>query len=174
MTPEYRRPTFDEAETMAALHVQCWKEAYAGIVPDELMAKFDVGQRTPMWQKSLGDAKRVVIAAYDEDKAVGFVIAGQPLEHIFEGEDGHIAAVYILASHYRLGIGRKLIALAAQQWLAQGGQSLALGVLAENVRARNFYESLGARLVKTGTYDWDGYPLKDAIYVFEDLPLLIP
>jgi ribosomal protein S18 acetylase RimI-like enzyme len=170
----YRRPTPDEAETMAALHVQCWREAYVGIVPDHLMATFEVKQRIPMWQKSLGDATRIVFAAYDTEKPVGFVMAGQPVEHMFGGEDGHIAAIYIAASHHRLGIGRKLIGLAAKAWSVRGGHSLALGVLAENVSARSFYESLGARLVRTGTYDWDGYSLNDVIYVFENLPLLTP
>ena len=53
------------------------------------------------------------------------------------------------------------------------GHALALGVLAENKRARLFYESLGGKLIKTGTYEWDGFPLADAIYNFDDLPALI-
>lgn len=159
---------------MAALHVQCWREAYAAFLPPELMATFSTQSRLPMWQKSLGDETRIVVAAYDRQMPVAFAIAGFPEERFFDGEDGHIAALYVASSHYRMGIGRKLIALTAQRWLAQGGHSLALGVLAENVRARSFYEALGARLVKETTFEWDGFPLPDAIYEFEDLPALIP
>jgi ribosomal protein S18 acetylase RimI-like enzyme len=170
----YRRPSLDEAEVMAALHVQCWQEAYANIVPQTLMLKFGILTRLPMWETVLADNERIVLGAYDEDKAVGFIIAGKASEDLIEGIDGHIAALYISASHYRMGIGRELIAAAAKAWLAQGGKSLALGVLAENIRARSFYEALGARLMKLSIYEWDGHPLPDAIYIFEDLPSLIP
>jgi hypothetical protein len=51
---------------------------------------------------------------------------------------------------------------------------MTVGVLADNKTARAFYEKLGARLVKTGTYDWSGFKLPDAIYVFDDLPSLTP
>ena len=171
---EYRRPRLDEAEVFAALHVQCWREAYRGIVPAELMAKFKIKTRLPMWETILLDQQRIVFGAYDQGRAVGFIVAGKASEHLFDDIDGHIAAIYIAASHHRRGIGRKLISLSAKIWADTGGHSLALGVLAQNTSARAFYETLGARLVKTGSYDWDGHLIPDAIYVFEDLAFLIP
>ena len=171
---EYRRPRLDEAETFSALHVQCWREAYKDIVPAELMAKYRIKTRLPMWESILPDQQRIVFGAYDQGIAVGFIVAGQASEELFDDIDGHVAALYITASHYRRGIGRTLVGLAAKAWIAQGGQSLAFGVLAENKTARAFYERLGARLIKTGSYDWDGHMIPDAIYVFEDLTLLTP
>ncbi len=170
---EYRRPRLDEAEVFAALHVQCWREAYVDILPSELMQSFDVSQRLPMWQKNLADSSRTIFAAYDGGVPVGFIIAGKPVEQLFENMDGHIAAIYVAASHYRRGIGQTLMAMAAKAWSAKGGRSLALGVLAENTRARSFYETLGAKLIKTGTYEWGGFSLADAFYKFEDLSILI-
>jgi hypothetical protein len=64
------------------------------------------------------------------------------------------------------------MALAAQDWLAKGGHSLTVGVLAANAPARGFYESLGARHVKDGTYRWGGFDLPDVIYVFDGLAAL--
>lgn len=170
---EYRRPGLDEAETFAALHVQCWREAYQSIVPAELMAKYKIKTRLPMWETTLPDQQRIVFCAYDQGCAVGFIVAGKAIEHLFDDIDGHVSALYIASSHYRRGIGQILMGLAAKAWLAQGGHSLALGVLAENTRARSFYEALGGKLVKTGIYEWDGFPLADAIYNFDDLPALI-
>jgi ribosomal protein S18 acetylase RimI-like enzyme len=171
---EYRRPRLDEAEAMAALHVQCWHEAYAEFLPAALMSGFSNGQRLPMWQAAIPHPDRFVLAAYDLAKPVGFVISGSTDEKHIENQDGHLWAIYIDGQFHRRGIGRELIAAAAGDWLAKGGKSLTLGVLAENASARLFYEKLGARLVKTSTYDWDGYKLADAVYVFENLPALIP
>ncbi len=171
---EYRRPSLDEAETLAALHVQCWREAYAGFLPIELVSSFSAEQRLPMWQAVISNSERFVLAAYDKAKPCGFIISGSTNEKHIENQDGHIWAIYIVSQFHRKGIGRALIAAAATDWLGRGGKNITLGVLAENAGARFFYEKLGARLVKTSTYDWDGYKLADAIYVFDDLTSLIP
>ena len=172
MTIRLARPLPHEAGDLAALHVACWREAYAGIVPQEILAPATASTRLAMWTAALANPDQIATAAYDGAEPVGFILAGPPLEPPFEGVDGQIPAFYIRASHYRRGIGRRLLADAAARWLARGGHSLTLGVLAGNVRARAFYEALGARLVRTGTYDWDGVPLPDAIYVFEPLEAL--
>ena len=46
----YRSPNVDDAETIAGLHVTCWREAYAGIVPDELIVSVDMAYRTTRWR----------------------------------------------------------------------------------------------------------------------------
>lgn len=170
----YRRPTLDEAEAMAALHVQCWREAYSEILPAALINSFNDQTRLPMWQSVIPNADRFVLAAYADGKPVGFVISGSSDEKHIENQDGHLWGLYIAADYGRRGIGRQLIARAAADWLSRGGNSMTIGVLAENIRARSFYEALGARLVKLGTYEWDGYPLADTVYIFDNLPALIP
>lgn len=174
MTLKFRRPTSDEAEVMAALHVQCWRETYVDYLPPELMATFTAEKRLPLWQAVIPNMQKFVLVAFDGDVPVGFVISGLSHEKYIEDQDGNLDTIYLAASHYRRGIGRELISRAAKDWLHNGGKSITVGVLAENVRARSFYESLGAKLVRLTTYNWDGHELPDAIYVFEDLPALIP
>jgi ribosomal protein S18 acetylase RimI-like enzyme len=170
----YRRPLPHEAEVMAALHVQCWREAYAEILPDKLMASFSVQKRLPMWQAVIPHTERFVLAAFNKSKPAGFVISGPTEEQHIEHQNGHLWAIYIAAKYNRKGIGRELIKRAANDWLSKGGRTMTIGVLAENTNARAFYEKLGARFVKTSTYDWDGHQLPDCIYMFEDLPALTP
>jgi ribosomal protein S18 acetylase RimI-like enzyme len=168
----FRRPLNDEAAAMAKLYVQCWREAYAPIVPPDLVARFDVAHMIVRWQEHVQKPERFIQAAYDGEQPIAFVNSGSPVEKIHDEMDGHIAALYVAQSHYRLGLGRKLMAFAAADWSARGGHSITLGVLAANQRARAFYEAMGGRMVKTGHYDWHGHQLEDAIYVFEDLPRL--
>ena len=170
----YRRPEPHEAEGMASLHVQCWREAYAEILPAELLATFSAEKRLPLWQKVIPDEARFVLAAFDLSQPVGFVISGPSNERYIEDQDGNLDTIYIAASHYRKGIGRELLCRAAEDWQQRGGRTMTVGVLAKNIRARSFYESQGAKLAKLTTYIWDGHELPDAIYVFEDLKSLIP
>ncbi|MDE2447318.1 MAG: GNAT family N-acetyltransferase [Alphaproteobacteria bacterium] len=165
----YRRPELIEAEAFAALHVQCWREAYAGIVPLALLESFTPQQRIPHWHRWIADKNLLIVAAYDGEKAIGFVTAGKPDELLHDGMDGQIYGFYIAASYHRLGIGRNLLNKIKNIWMENGGHALTLGVLAKNTRARRFYEAMGGKLVRTGIYDWSGFKLADAIYLFEGL-----
>lgn len=172
MTIRIGRPDPEEADGLAALHIRCWREAYRDFVPAEILDRAGIEKRRAVWRAALGDPQRIVLAAYGGDSPVGFIMAGTPLEQLFDDMDGHVPALYVAASHYRLGLGRRLLGRAAQEWAAAGGRSLALGVLADNLRARDFYEALGGRLVRSGVFDWDGHLMPDAVYVFENLAAL--
>lgn len=169
---EYRRPRLDEAVRFGRLHVQCWREAYTDIIPQDVVNQFDEISVGKSWQAHLSAPGRFVLAAYDGNEPVGFINQGAPVEDVFEGMDGHVAALYVAASHYRHGIGRKLLADAAKYWVSKGGHSLALGVLEKNLKARAFYEAMGGCFVKSGIFTWHGHDLPDVIYVFNDLPAL--
>ncbi|HEY5363236.1 MAG TPA: GNAT family N-acetyltransferase [Aestuariivirga sp.] len=165
----YRKPQPDEAEAFAALHVQCWREAYADILPRELLASFSTQSRLPMWQAALVNPERFILGAYADGTPVGFVMSGPSVEKHIPEQDGHLWALYIAAAQHRQGIGRVLVFAAAQHWLDQGGSTMTIGVLTENKPARAFYESLGAKLLKHNTYNWSGFELPDCLYIWDDL-----
>jgi ribosomal protein S18 acetylase RimI-like enzyme len=171
---EYRRPRLDEAEAMAALHVQCWREAYSGIVPQAILDGSDPKEMAPRWLDHISNVDRYVMAAFNNNEAVAFINQGAPVEKIFDEMDGHIAALYVAQNYYRQGIGRNLLAMAARDWLDKGGHSICLGVLSENTRARKFYESVGGRAVKASIFNWKGSELPDTIYLFDNLSALTP
>lgn len=87
-------------------------------------------------RRALAGAASTVLAAVDNDRLVGTVMAGH---------DGHRGWVYYLAvapADQRAGIGRLLMA-AAEQWLARDVPKLQLMVRRDNVAATAFYERLG-------------------------------
>lgn len=172
MSVELRAPVIDGAEAIARLHIACWREAYAGIVPAEALAGADLRERTGKWRQSITDPDSFVLAAFDGREPVAFILARPRRDADASAGDGEIPALYVRASHYRLKLGSRLMAAAAGWWLGRGGRSLRLGVLAANVRAVAFYERLGGRVVKTGTYHWGGADIPDVWYVFEDMPAL--
>ena len=164
---DYRKPRPDEAEAFAALHVQCWREAYPAYLPADLMATFSTEKRLPMWQAALVNPERFILGAYVDNEPVGFVMSGAPSEKYIDDQDGHLWALYIAASQHRKGIGRALVFAAMQHWMEQGGKTMTIGVLKENMPARTFYECIGAKLLKYSTYNWSGFDLPDCLYILD-------
>lgn len=172
MTVIFKCPEPSEARTFATTHIQCWREAYGQIVPRAVLDATDLDSHTERWTTILQEPDRFVLGAYAGEQPVGFVNACQRREELYEGEDGHIAAIYVLAQYHRRGIGRQLLGAAARWWLARGGHALGLTALAENLPARQFYAAAGGHLLKTGTYVWHGFELPDVVYHFGDLRFL--
>lgn len=158
-----------DAEDIARLHVTSWHEAYGGIIPADILANVDLQDRIERWRTYLGAAGHATFLARGDGAAAGFIRAGRLAEPLADGADGHIYALYELNQSQRLGIGRRLLGLAAADGIGRGGQAFSLGVLSPNLPAIAFYEAMGARFVKEDVYIWDGHSLDERIYIFENL-----
>lgn len=165
----YQVPRVDDASAIALLHVTSWREAYDGMIPSGILENVDMADRTARWKSYLDVDGSPTYLARADSEAAGFIRAGPVKEPLAEGADGHIFALYILKRFHRRGIGRRLIGLAARDWLNQGGKALSVGVLTANQPARAFYEALGARFVRPDVYPWHGHNLPETIYIFENL-----
>jgi ribosomal protein S18 acetylase RimI-like enzyme len=168
-TISYSSPGPDRAEDLARLHVASWREAYTGMIPPDILADVDLADRTARWRSYLEAGGYPTFLASVAGEPAGFIRTGRLAEPLAEVADGHIYALYVLQRFHRGGIGRKLMGLAAAEWLQQGGRAFSLGVLTANQGARTFYEALGARFVRPDVYNWQGHNLPESIYVFENL-----
>jgi ribosomal protein S18 acetylase RimI-like enzyme len=162
-------PSPEDAETIASLHIASWREAYTGMIPPGILETVDMADRTARWRSYLQVEGSPTYLARVDGEAAGFIRAGPVREPVAEGADGHIFALYILKRFHRRGIGRRLIGLAARDWLRQGGKALSVGVLTANQPGVAFYEALGARFVRPDVYPWHGHNLAETIYVFDRL-----
>lgn len=169
MTTGCRPARPGDAEPIARLHVASWREAYAGIVPPEILARVDEADRIARWRDYLEAPGYPTFLAEVDGEAAGFIRSGPVAEPVVRGADGHIFALYILKRHHRRGVGRRLLGLVARSWLGQGARALSVGVLSANQPARAFYESMGARFARQDIYEWDGHSLAESIYLFENL-----
>ena len=165
----YAVPTVAMAEDIARIHVESWREAYAGIIPGEILANVDMADRIVRWRAYLGADGYPTYLARVEGEPAGFIRTGALKDPLVEGADGHIFALYVLRRFHRRKIGRGLLALAATDWLRRGGRAFSVGVLTENHPARTFYEAMGARFIRPDSYEWDGHALAESIYLFENM-----
>jgi ribosomal protein S18 acetylase RimI-like enzyme len=134
----YTLPGPADAEAIARLHLESWRETYEGMIPPVMLADADLADRTARWRSYLDISGYPTFLAQAEGAAAGFIRAGRLGESLAEGADGHIYALYILQRFHRRGIGRKLMGLAAEAWLQQGGKAFSVGVVSANLGARAF------------------------------------
>jgi GNAT superfamily N-acetyltransferase len=169
-----RAATLLDAEAIAKVHVESWRTAYRGIVPDDFLAQLSYAQHEQFWYQILTDhgSRTVVDVAVDESgQVVGFASGGAERsgDPIYTGE---LYAISLLASHHGHGLGRQLVISLVNRLLQDGLTTLLVWVLAQNP-ARRFYERLGGRPVYEKTVMTDGVPLLEIGYGWQDIQTLI-
>lgn len=167
----FRRATPEDAEALGRVHVQAWHEAYAGLMPDAVLARLDPLQRAAMWRDAMANASTVQLAERD-GAIVGFGSSG-PRRDASLPHSGEIYAIYVLRSAQRLGVGRALMAALACDLLAQGHVSGVLWVLESNLPARRFYAALGGQEVARREQQRDGFTDVGVAYAWQDLKVLL-
>ena len=174
-----RRATRDDAAVLGALHVACWHETYAGIVPAKVLADMSVDARAVMWSRILSDPDTVtgtvVHIAEDEGRMIGFGSCGPQRDEALAdaGFTGEVGAIYVLRSHQGFGVGRSLMAAMARSLIAFGHTAACLWVLRENDSARIFYDALGGLIVGGKAEGQAGATLTEIAYGWRDISGLI-
>jgi L-amino acid N-acyltransferase YncA len=130
-----RRASVEDAQAIAVVHVQAWREAYAHLLPADALALLNIDRRAERWVAIIADGTDVWVAesnghlvgwasasaGRDDDAPVGLELEG----------------IYILASAYGSGAGQALLESAI------GTEPAYLWMAADNPRAQRFYERNG-------------------------------
>ena len=114
-----RRATVDDIETIATIHIACWRATYRGILPDAHLDALDLQERIGRWRNWI--KADVFVAVDDDGNIVGFSRVN----------DGEISHVYVDPHRQRSGAGRLLLDAVVD---ASGGNA-SLWVLEDNLRA---------------------------------------
>jgi GNAT superfamily N-acetyltransferase len=170
-----RRAESDDAASIAEVHVTSWKTTYAGIIPQKVLSDLDQDERARRWRQIISDPEgrqSVFVVAMDNGQIIGFASAeaargGDPA---YEGE---ISAIYLLKEYQRLGIGRRLFLVAAQELAVRGVRSLLVRVLAANPSYR-FYETLGGIKLGEGEAHIGDAAYPDVAYGWKDIRMIVP
>ena len=136
-----------DAASLARVHVDGWRAAYRGQIPDAYLDGLDVAEREIAWCRQLGavdrDPARCTIVAEDGGRVVGFAGVGPAEDDDASPAAGEVYAIYVSPDRLREGIGRALLARAEQALRDRGYEVATLWVLATNAGAMAFYESVG-------------------------------
>jgi ribosomal protein S18 acetylase RimI-like enzyme len=175
----FREAKPGDAGALGTLHVASWRESYAGLLPEALLAGLSADARAALWGAVLEDPAAfggaAVLVAESAGGIVGFGACGGQRDEALTGDgfDGEVGAVYVLRSHQRAGVGQSLMRLMARRLLDQGRRGAALWVLRENIAARAFYERLGGAVVAERKAEESGAVLTEVAYGWSDLSALV-
>ena len=169
MSIAFAEPTPADVEEIARVHVQCWQESYAGLLPDDFLKNLSVDEKIAQWRQTVSDPQVFTWIAREAGRVVGFVSCAPAREGAARGADGEILAIYILKAYQGRKIGRSLMAAAARFWLSKGGRSLIVLSMAGNTQAAAFYEALGGVRVYEGSFVIAGTRIDEIGHLFNNL-----
>ena len=139
-----RRAQENDAPALARVHVDSWRAAYRGIVPDSFLQGFTYRRREERFRQSLRTNFEETYAIEEDGVIIGFVTLGICRDDdVDPARTGEIWGVYISPVHWRKGVGRHLADYAQAELKSRGYEEATLWVLDENSDARRFYEALG-------------------------------
>jgi GNAT superfamily N-acetyltransferase len=155
-----RRAHAADARAIADVHVRTWQAAYRHAFPQEVLDGLSVDERENSWRERLEEGYAAWVAETAEG-IVGFAAAGPSRT---ERDVGELYAIYVLPESWGGGAAHELMA-AVDDWLVGEGYVTAmLWVLADNPRARRFYEREGWRAEGTRTDTVRGTQVEEALY----------
>lgn len=134
-----RAATPEDADAIARIHVDTWRAAYRGQIPEAYLDSLSTEERAKTWAGTLarpGPGKVLVT-----DLLTGFCFFGPSRD----GEDAvaEIFAIYVRPDSWRRGAGRLLCEEAQRDARSRECSAMTLWVLTTNERARRFYDHVG-------------------------------
>ncbi|HEX5120623.1 MAG TPA: GNAT family N-acetyltransferase [Pseudonocardiaceae bacterium] len=147
--PLVRPATPADADAMGEIHIRSWQHAYAGLLPDELLAGFSVPNRQRAWRDRLtalagtDRPDRHMFVAVADGEVVGFTSVGVNRDADADQHTGELYSIYLRPDRQGRGIGRLLNDRGLAALAADGYRAATLWVLAGNSHAQGFYQRMG-------------------------------
>jgi len=165
-----RKATDADARQIARIHVESWREAYQDILPAPTLLKLSLSQKETYWSHFLSqdrDPLAISVLVVESDhRILGFGTCGLQRDEALcaLGVMGEINAIYLAPSAIGKGYGTQLFRALLDDLVARGWKRASAWVLANNTRARKFYEMHGGLLSGERVWRRDGIDLKEVAY----------
>ena len=169
-TGAIRTARHDDAGQIAALYIDAWRTAYAGLVPDRVLVGMSQTAQQVSWARQIGGADSVLVAVDGRDRPVGVASGGGCRDRQYR-HAGEIYTLYVSPARQGQGHGRALLEAMLSAHGKSGHASALLWVLAGNP-SRFFYEAMGGvRVAERNDSLW-GAVLPEIAYRWTLIPPL--
>ena len=163
-----RSASKDDAEGIARVQIDSWRDTYMGIIPDDYLTSMNYQTNSERWNKWLDHSHLPpIVAESPEGKIVGFAFGGKEREGDHP-EEGEVYAIYLLPDWKGHGIGKALMKGLATTLHETGYNSLFVWVLVKNL-SRGFYEKMGGTEVRRKIVEIGGKELEEVGYWWADI-----
>ena len=158
-----------DAQSIGDIRVAAWKHAYREFMPAEFLDSLDPSANLDALRSALQSNPQpfhMTVAEVD-DACVGFSIIGKPRYQAPESV-AELWAINVYPTHWRGGVGRRLVSEALAQARVKGISAVELWCIEGNSPAARLYEMIGFQatgLSKT-TSGLTGRPLTELAYQY--------
>ena len=150
-----------DAAGVARIQVECWRDDYAGVIPDDVLTELTSGEATERWQERWAEAiakpptsrHQVLVATATESAAAGGrperVIAGFASvgpasdEDRWPATDGELYELHVAPGRTNQGHGGRLLNAVADTLAEDRFTRVSAWVLEADTAMRQFLESAG-------------------------------
>ena len=134
----------DDSQAIAEIHISSWRVAYSDIVPPSVLEGLSVEKRALRHRTRITEEPERIAVAEIAGRVVGFSAFEDSSDDDKPKEcTGEICAIYVASSHWRKGIGSRLLHWSEAQLSRRGKREIILWVLEANAPSRRFYEASG-------------------------------
>lgn len=152
----------DDRAEISRIYEESWKFAYKGMIPQEYLDSIPEGN----WVKAVDRPDWNTLLMLEGEQIIG--TSSYCRSRFDDWKDyGEIISIYFLPEYMGKGHGSALLQEAVDKLTEMGCRDILLWVLAENERARRFYEKSG--FSASGAYLDDnigGKPVREIQYVY--------
>jgi ribosomal protein S18 acetylase RimI-like enzyme len=135
----------EDALAVAHVHVQSWRRAYAGLLPEGYLADLRAEERAAKYDFSNPDpSKPQTMVAAEGMKILGFATVSKSHDEDLPN-DGELCALHVDPEFWGQGVGLALMKAARKRMFDNGFRTALLWLLVGNARAARFYEADGWR-----------------------------
>ena len=162
MEIRYVTPEDDRME-ISKIYEKSWRHAYKGIIPRSYLDSIPEGR----WESQIDTPDWNTLVVTENEKIIG---TSSFCKSRFEQfcNWGEIISIYLLPEYMGKGYGKVLLTSAVLELKKQGYEDVFLWVLAENRRARHFYEEFGFLITDdTLTDNIGGKDLQEIRYIYK-------
>lgn len=139
-----RPARLEDAAGLARVQTLSWRAGYAGLLPEDFLAQYEVTEQ--LWRQRMGDGDRQItlLVAQRGDQITGYAVAGAPpSSEALPSSVGLLYAIYVLPEAWGAGVGYELYRAVVEAMATAGFESAVLWVLPTNQRAIDFYVRQG-------------------------------
>ena len=158
-----------DAEAVARIYVESWRDTYPGVLPQRLLLSMTVEGQAARWRNAIAMAARESVLVAEDSR--GNIFGMTSLGRARDSDLGFDAEVYTLYVHPLVmgrGVGRALLAGAFSALSQTGHANCMIWAHAKNP-ARYFYEAMGGKLIAERTTNMMGMLVPEAGYGWGEL-----
>jgi len=170
-----RHAHIDDCPALARIIINATQDAFRGRVPDQCLNWLTPEESAANWaknfktEKSLEDGDSLIVAETISGEVVGLAMLSKITSEddyepsIVKQYAYELRSLQVDPAYQRRGIGRLLVSWIVDELRRKQETHLLVRVLVDNPNT-GFYEHLGAVMLYSRPYEWEGYQTEEIIY----------